>query len=763
MLTATGLTTNAAFLSAIFSDLQLSEYLWTTEFGISPNDARAVHWSGRQTSAGACATNVDKNAYFAVAALKPLKGKKGRKSENFSRLYCVVLDDVGPCDLMPTWELQTSQGKAQIGFKLRTPLDDFDVAKRLHLALTAGGRIAADKSGNNPVRYVRLPAAVNTKPAIPFRCELTHFDPAITFGLDELIEMLGLDAGHILGRNSAPKLQTSVDWAHHDLGGLAVAEQQSDAELVRLIMSAESYHDPLLKLSARYIARGMGERNTIDTIEGMLMALDDRSPRWKSRFDDVARITRDAARKFSPAHPPGMDARDGTNSTRALTELGNAHRLDDAYGPELRYIYDARSWLVWDGAAWGWDSGAKVRSLAAGLPTAIYQEGSQHSRDVHHFGKWARRSGDLRTVTNAVALLSDFASVRLPLSNIDANPFVIGLDSARQVIDLEKGTIRPATTRDYVTKSLSPATVGDASKAVRWIQFLEQVFEGNVELIEWLQRFCGYLLTGSTREHCFLFCFGLGANGKSVFIELLNYIMGDYARAIAAESLSDSKRQAGGATPDLIPLIGARLALCSEIEDNTMLAESLVKSLVSGDSMAVRPLYGMSIQFTPTLKLLMAGNHKPIVRNTDNGMWRRVRLLPFNRTFAPEERDPQMLSKLKDEAPHILAWMLEGCWGWQDVGLSDTPAVVQEATRAYQEDQDLIGRWLDDCVSVDKEGDTPKILVYQSYVNWTRENGMKAASNVTFSRRLSERGFKQRKSNGERMWCGLTLVLHQLY
>jgi P4 family phage/plasmid primase-like protien len=160
---------------------------------------------------------------------------------------------------------------------------------------------------------------------------------------------------------------------------------------------------------------------------------------------------------------------------------------------------------------------------------------------------------------------------------------------------LRQGRARPATRSDYVTKALGVASIGNAAKAVRWLQFLDQVFDGDKEMLDWLQRFCGYLLTGSTQEQVFLFCFGLGANGKSVFIEVLKHVKGDYSRAIASETLSESKRQAGGATPDLAALIGARMVLCSETEDNAALAESLVKSLVSGDRMALRRLYSAPV------------------------------------------------------------------------------------------------------------------------------------------------------------------------
>jgi P4 family phage/plasmid primase-like protien len=455
------------------------------------------------------------------------------------------------------------------------------------------------------------------------------------------------------------------------------------------------------------------------------------------------------------------DARDGTRDSRPLTEFGNAQRLFDAEGERLRFVHDAQLWIVWQGGAWHWDDGSAVRSLAVRLPPTIYGEGTGYLSDAEHFAKWARKSQENRVVNSVVALFSDFFQVRLPLSRLDADPFLVGFDQARQVVDLRNGTCRSATPADYVTKTLVAKNVGDSSRAVRWMQFLDQVFDGDQEIIDWLQRFCGYLLTGSTQEQLFLFCYGHGSNGKGVFTELLKHVMGDYARAVASETLAESKRAAGGATPDLAALIGARMVICSETEDNTPLAESLVKSLVGGDTMAVRKLYAAPVEFKPSFKLVMSGNHKPIVRGNDHGIWRRIRLLPFCRTFTKDDCDPHLLDKLKFETPHIVAWMVEGCTAWLKHGLADTPKVIGAATDEYRTDQDIVGHWLDECTTSSPQGETSKAEMYANYKCWSIDNGLRPTSEITLSRRLSERGLKERKSHGTRLWLGVTLVASQ--
>jgi P4 family phage/plasmid primase-like protien len=454
----------------------------------------------------------------------------------------------------------------------------------------------------------------------------------------------------------------------------------------------------------------------------------------------------------------GTDSRDGTDSTRPLSELGNARRLEDAHGGNIHFIHDAKSWLHWRGGAWVWDiDGAAVRGLAAKLPAQIYNEGGLHLADAEYFAKWSRTSQKERTVLATVSLLQDFEQVRLPLSLVDADLFSVGFDNARQIINLKTGMARPTLQSDLITKSLSVDRLGESSEAIRWKAFLNQIFNDDAELIDWLKRWCGYMLTGSTSEQIFIFCFGLGANGKSVLGDILRYILADYARAIASETLTESKRAAGSATPDLAELVGARMAMSAETEDGAALAESLIKSLVSGDTMTVRKLYTAPVQFTPQFKLMMLGNHKPIIKGNDHGIWRRVRLIPFRRTFKPEERDAALSDKLKAEAPHILAWMVEGCLDWQKRGLKDTPVTIQHATGDYQEEQDLIGTWMAECCEQSPRNESSSTEIYTNYKNWCMDNGLRPASNVGLSRRLSERGFYSRKSNGSRLWTGLSV------
>ncbi|MDN4573378.1 hypothetical protein DBB29_12395 [Pandoraea cepalis] len=453
-----------------------------------------------------------------------------------------------------------------------------------------------------------------------------------------------------------------------------------------------------------------------------------------------------------------FDVRDGTADTHSLDEHGNAMRLADQVGNRLKYVPETKQWLVWRDGCWTWDSdGSWIRSLAADLRFVLHREAVTHIADADKFVHWSRLSAKAKTIHASVSLLQDFESIRLPYTQIDADDMLIGFDSGRQVLDLRSGHARAATPDDYVTKSVNVAELGSPDSAIRWAQFLEEVFENDVERIDWVQRFCGYMLTASTEEHILLFLHGRGANGKSVLVETLKRIMGDYARAVAPETLCASNRSGSAATPDLVPLIGARMVLSSEAEKNSKFAESRIKAFVAGDSMVARANYGSPITFTPMAKLIITGNHVPDYSGNDGGFERRFNIVPFNKVFAPDERDPQLSTKLMQEAPHIFAWMMKGCLEWRRRGLSDTPRAIREATTDYKEEQDITGLWLGECTEP-AAGVLRSTDAYDNYKMWAQDNGIRPVPSRQFNSVLRERGYETRKSNGKVFFSGIALT-----
>ena len=293
---------NVEFAQVIFADLQPDEYCWTTAFSASPN-SDAAQWSGRMSKPSTFDLDSVFNTYFSTALLKPYDRNgetlRRRAINNFSRLTCVVLDDADSCEMGHTWKLETSSNNYQIGFKLSEPIDDVGIARRLMVELAAKGAINSnDRNGNNPVRYVRLPVGTNTKYDPPFKHRLVDWCPNVTVSLDDLIDGLGLDRDKIMGFSAN---LTKDAPQRHSAQLFSLDNRASDAELIGLIVRGESYHDPLLKLTARYVSRGMSEHDAIDTVEGFMQQSNDGSERWLNRNDDIKRMVREAFIKgFAP-------------------------------------------------------------------------------------------------------------------------------------------------------------------------------------------------------------------------------------------------------------------------------------------------------------------------------------------------------------------------------------------------------------------------------------------------------------------------------
>ena len=252
-----------------------------------------------------------------------------------------------------------------------------------------------------------------------------------------------------------------------------------------------------------------------------------------------------------------------------------------------------------------------------------------------------------------------------------------------------------------------------------------------------------------------MFLFGQGANGKSTFIELISWLLGDYTQRIATELLMQNTRSSQGPSADLAALKGCRLAFCNEVEEGRWLAEARVKELTGGDTITARVPYAKSaITFRPSFTLVMVGNHRPEIHDTSTGMWRRMLLIPFDTTIPEAKRDANLLEKLKEEGPGILNWALAGYHDYLRHGLR-VPTSVTESTRVYRDEQDIIGEWVREHCDITPGVVYSKAEMYKAYQKWSKDRGQYPLSMGRFSRRLSDRGFKQ--DAGRRNIAGLQL------
>lgn len=460
--------------------------------------------------------------------------------------------------------------------------------------------------------------------------------------------------------------------------------------------------------------------------------------------------------------PSSADARDGVTGTFPLTELGNVYRIAAKYGNDLRYVPNLDQFLLWRDGAWHPDEGAKVRRLLARLPKSLMKEAAEHAGaqrpdDAAHALTWARKSQSAMVISNGLKLLKDLDQLHVPFHEVDGNTMLVGLDGGRQVVELHSGECRAARREDYVTRSLGVVSIGDASKATLWNKFLGEVFPGDVELIDWLQRFVGYCLTADYREQIFLFLHGSGSNGKSVLIAVLRALLGGYGGVVAASTLMAQRRPGGAPSPDVLDMAGSRLLLASETSSGSAFDEQFLKGWTGGDPQKARANYGKDVTFMPVGKLMIAGNHRPRIVGTDHAVWRRVRLVPFERTFTEDEKDPLLTRRLMAEMPSIAAWAVAGCVEWQRRGLLDTPASVRQASASYAEEQDTLGEFLKEKTQAGINFECIFAELYGEYVRWAEACCMKPMSRQAFGRQIKERPFKKRHTRDGDVILGLRL------
>ena len=362
-----------------------------------------------------------------------------------------------------------------------------------------------------------------------------------------------------------------------------------------------------------------------------------------------------------------------------LTDMGNGYRFAAKHGNDLRYCHPWKTWLVWDGTRWAKDSDGEIVRRAKDTVKSIYAEAShaQDSSDRRNIANHARRS----EANSRLEAMIKQAQSELPVlpDELDSDPWLLNVKNG--TLDLRTGELRPHNREDMITKFI-PVTYDPDAQAPIWHGFLRRILNNNDNLVTFVQRAIGYSLTGDVSEQVFFMLYGTGANGKSVFLETVQSILGeDYAKSTPTSTIMIKNGSQN--SNDLARLAGVRFVTVNEVEDGQNLAESLMKQLTGNDTITARFLYAEHFDYKPQFKLFIRANHKPVIKNTDEGIWRRIRLIPFTVTIPEEERDKRLLQKLKDELPGILAWAVEGCLEWQQYGLG-MPEEVKQAVKEYR-------------------------------------------------------------------------------
>ena len=439
-----------------------------------------------------------------------------------------------------------------------------------------------------------------------------------------------------------------------------------------------------------------------------------------------------------------------------LTDVGNAERFVEQHGENIRSCPKLNRWFTWDRRRFCRDEEGRIDRLARDTARAIFNEATKtEDQDLRaKVAKWGLRSEFEPRLRAMVSLARSWQGVTVTPDEFDADPML--LNCQRGTLDLRTGALREHRRADLITKVV-PVAYDPAAECPRFREFLDRIMGGNQSMIDYLRRLAGYFLTGSTRERCFFLGYGAqGDNGKTTLAELLRQLLGDYGQAAEISTFLEQKNER--VRDDLADLAGARLVCGIEVPANKLLAEALMKQLTGGeDCIKARPLYGRYFQYKPQFKILLMANHKPVIRGTDNAIWNRVHLIPFDVVIPKEEQDRELLAKLRREFPGILAWAVGGCLEWQERGL-DAPAEVLAATADYRVEMDKIGAFLTERCVVNYKARVGVGELYADYVRWSGQDHYLGRTN--FGQRLKERDFKQERVShgGPRRWVGLGLL-----
>lgn len=474
---------------------------------------------------------------------------------------------------------------------------------------------------------------------------------------------------------------------------------------------------------------------------------------WESFKTDTSRkplTMRSLIQKYGQPPLPPADTPQTIPNT--ITDQRLAHMFCEDYRGRCLYLQEKKGWLIYDGARWCMDTKGGVFPLIRKMlddvmtKAAKIEASDRRAAVIKQLLKYEKHTDQTRLA--AAASVTPRMIVRA--EELDNNPML--LNCSNGLLNLETGIFLEHTPNYLITKT-THLPYDSTAKCPVFLDFLNEIMLGRQKLVDYLQRWFGYCLTGKTTEQVLAFFYGTGSNGKSTLTEVLQTILGDFS--ITADRSVLMQRNKSGVGDDLAPLRGSRLVSVSELNDGEVVDEAAVKTITGGDEISCRYLYGDYFTYRPTFKVIMFGNHKPNIRSQDHGIWRRIHLIPFDRTFKPEERDPSIPEHIiKNELPGVLTWAVEGCRLWQREGLNP-PHIVIEEVEKYKRDEDIFAAWLEEnCVLGDEYESGSKELRdnYGAYTGWRN------ISTTKFGRLLSDHRFEKRKTGGVVKWKGIGLA-----
>jgi putative DNA primase/helicase len=435
------------------------------------------------------------------------------------------------------------------------------------------------------------------------------------------------------------------------------------------------------------------------------------------------------------------------------TELGHAHRLVHVYGDQLRYVTSWGKWLVWDGRRWALDGSGQVARWAKTIARRLTTDAGAHpDRDERRkLRNLAARGESSAGIKGAITLASTEEGIAVDADQLDAHPQL--LNCANGVVDLATGELGPHDPRLLLTK-ISGARYDPTAAGPEFTKFLERI-QPDPAMRRFLARLLGHALEGRVLEHVLPILYGAGANGKGTLVAVVLVALGDYGDAAEPDLLT--ARHFDAHPTGVADLFGLRLAVLHESDQGRHLAEGTVKRLTGGDRLKARRMRENFWSFDPSHTFALLTNHKPLITGTDEGIWRRLQLVPFDVVIPPGERDEHLGDRLALEADHVLAWLIAGHRDWRRDGL-DEPDPVKAATAEYRAESDQLRRFLDQRCLIGPHFHTRSSELYAEWRTWCNDEGENPGTQKAFTTALQNKGFDSDRTRIGVVWRGIGLA-----
>lgn len=429
-----------------------------------------------------------------------------------------------------------------------------------------------------------------------------------------------------------------------------------------------------------------------------------------------------------------------------LTDYGNAIALARLYGSRLRYDFAKKQWMIWQQSHWKEDKIGQIKRISLDVISERLHSASQCTGEEQkkQLQNWCKSSQANYRIESLTKLAQAMYPIAVHSESFDNDPLLLAC--ANGTVDLRTGNLYPSNPKDLISMSTN-IHYDPTANAPRWASFLNEIFNDDQDIINFIQLAVGYSLTGHITEQCFFILYGKGSNGKSTFLSLIHRLLGDYAEVVPSATFVANPLDAAKIPNDIAALFKKRFALASEMKERASLNEERLKSLTGDEPIRARFLHKEWFTFVPTFKIWLAVNHKPNILDMSEGFWRRVRLIPFERQFPKHERDLSLKEALIAELSGILNWALEGCLAWQKLGLP-IPEKVMQASNDYREESDVLQQFFNDCCILSADARVSSSQLYKCYVEWAEQNKEFKVSHKKFSSIMVERGF-ERKQHGK--------------